>query len=138
LKECVKKGYDGWFVSFLETKSYFEIENRKERDFKLKRLQEAEILVLDEVRRPWSNAQREFFASSLEDFLRLRMSANFPTIVTTNMTPEELEANYPRIYSLTMAKNKWIQMPGQDARMSGELVKLRDEMGMNKETWPIT
>lgn len=139
LKNCVKQGYDGWFASFFDVKSYFEISDKEERDYKINRVREAEILVLDEVKKPVSEAQKNFYEDKLEDLIRPRTNANFPTIITTNMMPEEIEQYYPRIFSLVTAKNLWIEMPQDaiDARADGNVLARHLELQANGETWPI-
>ena len=52
LKELVKLGHDGWFAEFYKMKNYYEMEDKKRRDFLISRLQSAQILVLDDVIRP--------------------------------------------------------------------------------------
>lgn len=137
LKELAKAGYDCWFTRFYDMKSYFEIEDRDERAFKKKKVTESSILVLDEVVRPVTAAQKNFFSEQLEYLIRPRGDMSFPTIITTNLTPEELEAEYPRCFSLLMAKNMTIEMSGADERLSEEIVRRNLEIPMNQESWPI-
>lgn len=42
LKELVKLGYDGWFAPFYQVKSYYQIEDPKQRDYLIHRVQSAE------------------------------------------------------------------------------------------------
>lgn len=138
LKELVKKGYDGWFAPFYDVRSYFQIDDPDERKFKTHKVRDSGVLVLDEVIKPTSTKMRDFFGDQLESLVRPRGDASFPTIVTTNMTPAELEQDYPRVFSLLMAKNWFIEMTGQDARLTEELVIRNLEVPANQESWPIT
>jgi len=138
LKRLVKNGVDGWFAPFYEVKSYFEIADKTERDFKIKRVKESELLVLDEVRMPGSEAQRNFYADRLEELVRPRTDNNYPTIITTNMTPEELEDTYPRVFSLMSAKNLVIELDGSDYRLGTGIWQRNVESGQNAEALPIT
>lgn len=139
LKELVKKGWDGWFAPFYEVQAYFEIEDPGERAFKRKRVREAGLLVLDEVIEPKSAAQGAHFGAELERLIRPRQDANFPTIVTTNLTMDDMEKHYPRVFSLLSAKNMEYAMPdGVDARKGDDLWSRNIEVAMNGESWPIT
>lgn len=138
LKELVKRGYDGWFAPFYDVKGYFEIEDPDEKKFKIKKVRESGLLVLDEVITPGTSAQQRLFAEKLEQLIRPRGDAAFPTIITTNMTPEEIEAVYPRCFSLMSAKNLNIEMTGQDARLTEEVTRRNIEIPQNRESWPIT
>ena len=138
LKRLVKAGVDGWFAPFYEVKSYYEIGDKAERDFKINRVKEAELLVLDEVRMPGSEAQKNFYADRLEELVRPRTDNNYATIITTNMTPEELEDTYPRVFSLMSAKNLIIELDGSDYRLGTGIWARNVESGQNAEALPIT
>lgn len=138
LKRLVKSGVDGWFAPFYEVKSYYDIEDRKEREFKIKRVQTADLLVLDEVREPGSDAQKRFFADELEALIRPRADNDFPTIITTNMTPDVLEKVFPRVFSLIWGKNLTIDLTGADYRLSDQFDLHNRELQLNGEAWPIT
>ena len=137
LKELVKRGYDGWFAAFYDVKGYFEIEDPEERKFKTHKVRDSGVLVLDEVIAPGTSNQQRFFAEKLEQLIRPRGDMSFPTIITTNMTPQDLEGEYPRVFSLLMAKNIPIEMTGSDARLSEEVEKRNLEIPANRESWPI-
>lgn len=118
LKSLVKQGVDGWFTTFSDVKSYHEIEDYSRKEYFISRIRESSILVLDEVKKPWSDASRRFFSDRLEELIRPRTNANLPTIITTNMTMEEIESVYPRIFSLLMMKNIEVPLIGTDARVT--------------------
>ena len=134
LKELLKQGHDGWFVSFRDIKSYHE---RDDSDFYERRMAEAHVLVLDEVRDPWTENTKRFYGEKLEDLIRPRTNANLPTILTTNLLPEQLEEHYPRVFSLMSAKNKAIHMYGNDIRVSDQIWRRNGEVSLNEESFPI-
>lgn len=138
LRELTKAGYDTHFASFMGVKGYFELEDPAERSFFKRRVREAEVLVLDEVKAPFSQAQRDFFEDKLEELLRERTYMNFPTIVTTNMTMKEFDAEYPRCYSLLAGSNSEIHLSGEDARKSGILFESNQALAAKGEGRPIT
>lgn len=140
LREVVKMGYTGWFVQFFNMKNYFEMEDRKERDFLKRQLITAEMLVIDDVLKPWSanESQRALFEEKTEEVVRTRTNMNFPTLVTTNMTVVEFERYYPRVFSLLSAKNQEFEVGGVDARKDGTVWYDSTQLAMKGETRPIT
>lgn len=138
LKRLVKQGYDGWFAPFYEVAGYFEINDPDERAFKIKRVQEAGVLVLDEIRRPISERQRVLLAEKLENLIRPRAASNLPTIITTNLTPEQIEDLYPRAFSLIFGSNLPLELDGADARLANKVWKRQVETAASGEALPIT
>ena len=116
---------------------YYELDDPEERGAKMKRIREAEVLVLDDVKAPFSDAQRNFFEDKMEQLLRERLAACFPTIVTSNLSPKEFKRHYPRCYSLLAAKNEEIELGKNDWRQSSGW-KTNQELLMAGETRPIT
>lgn len=138
LRELAKLDYNCHFASFFNVKSYFELDNKDEREFLVRRVREAEILVLDEVKAPISNAQRDFFEDKLEEVLRTRTNMNFPTIITSNMPMADFEREYPRCFSLQAGKNQELELRGEDARKSGLVWDNGQKLALKGETRPIT
>lgn len=137
LKSLVKQGVDGWFVPFWEIMGYKDIEDWDEKNFKIKKLQEAELVVIDDIKKPYTARMGEYHADKLEEFIRPRTDSNLPTIITTNMSMEELDATFPRVFSLLTAKNDFIELSGYDARKSGEIYRRHIELALNCESRPV-
>lgn len=137
LKELTKQGYDTHFALFMGMPSYYELPDEAERKMKMARIREAEVLVLDDVKAPFSEAQRNFFEDKMEMLLRERAAANFPTIVTSNLTPKQFDEHYPRCYSLLSAKNEEIELNGTDWRQDGAW-ESNQKLLIKGETRPIT
>ena len=57
--------------------------------------------------------------------------------MTTNMTPDELEDEYPRTYSLLAAKRQRIEVAGTDVRLAGEIDFDLMELVLNGESRPL-
>ena len=66
-----------------------------------------------------------------------RTSGNTVTIVTTNLTPDELEQEYARCFSLLSSKQIMINVNGSDVRKNGDKQLLDLELIANKEVRPI-
>lgn len=138
LKALARRGVQGWFAPFMEVKSYFEISDSKKRDALQDLVRYAPVLVLDEVKPPWSAASKEFFADKLENLIRPRTNAHLPTILTTNLTEDELEQYYDRTFSLLSAKNEMVSLEGEEDFRANQAHWLEEEeAAMNGERRPV-
>ncbi len=139
-KELIKRGQRVQFIPFLDFKRFVD-QSIEDRDASSRErwdeLREVGVLVLDEVRPPVSDAAAGVFSDRLEELVRNRTNHNLVTIVTTNLTSQELEGFYPRPYSLLRAKQVRIDMEGRDARASW-IGEHNLDMMMNDEVPPIT
>jgi len=133
-KELIKYGQKTFFIPFVEMVSAFNKPNADELET---RLRETTFLVLDEILPPVSERQADLFSTRYEAIIRHRTNYNLPTIITTNLTEDDLYANYPRTYSLLAAKQIRIDMGGEDARVS-RLGNENFEMALNGEVRPLT
>lgn len=136
-KDLIKRGESVYFIPFRDTVRVYEMpyEERKEM---VARLRQTPVLVLDEVGLTLSDAQRAFFGTELEDLIRFRTSGNSVTIVTTNLTPEELDKQYPRTFSLLAATTQLVSVSGEDQRRAGEIDFFNMELALNGEAKPIS
>ena len=90
------------------------------------RAQTVPILVLDELQ--IREERVAFLESCVEDLLRIRVSKNKPTILTTNHTPSSIKASYPAIYSVMEESTRPFEIAGMEFR--------HDMKGIcNPETW---
>lgn len=131
-KELIKRGQRVFFISFVDMVSAFET-NGASLENKMK---DITYLILDDVLKPFTERQRDFYALRLESIIRHRTNYDLPTIVTTNLVPEELEEWYPRTFSLLSLKQVDIDMKGGDAR--GNVAMTTLELATNGEKRPIT
>lgn len=137
LKELVKQGTNGWFVPFWEILGYKDIEDWKEKNFKIGKVRDSELVVIDDIKPPYSLRQQEYYSDKLEETVRPRTDRNLPTIITTNMTEDKLEEYFPRVFSLLYAKNQFIELAGFDARRSGKIYDIIVPAALAGETVPI-
>lgn len=135
-KKLALGGYSVWFVQFMEVKSLYELDDTKERDRRKGKLLDSEFLVIDDIIEPRSDRMRAFFEDQLEEVIRHRTSRNLPTVTTTNMVAEELEAQFPRIHSLLSSKQFRIELTGGDYRVEHGLEN--EEMILGGEVRPLT
>lgn len=114
-RELVKAGESVYYINFRDIISLFQVPYDSRLPIQEK-IECATLLILDEVVRAISDAQHQLFASNLEELVRHRSNYNRITIMTTNLEPSELDAEYPRTFSLLAAKEKTIEVTGSDAR----------------------
>lgn len=135
-KELVKQGERVLFMEFLEIIGLLSKEQAA-RSAAEQRLHDATVLILDEVRPASTGPQHELFSRQFEELIRYRTNFNLPTIMTTNLTPDELRSEYPRPYSLLEAKQIRIEMKGADARIKDRSMR-NIELLANGEVEPLT
>jgi DNA replication protein DnaC len=135
-KELVKRGEQVYFLPFLDVINLYSKEQTF-RDAQENLLRDSTVLILDEVRPAVSDAQRQLFGNRFEELIRFRTNFNRVTIMTTNLTPDELHEEYPRTYSLLEAKQLRVEMKGEDARQTF-IAKENIELVANDEVRPIT
>jgi DNA replication protein DnaC len=133
VKEMVKHRQRALFIPFVEMVSAFERSDAEVVEYKLRM---TPYVVLDDIMPPKSDKQANFYHNKFEAIIRHRTNYNLPTIITTNLTTDELDEYYPRTYSLLSAKQKRIDMDGQDFR--GIMGLWNIELIENGETRPIT
>lgn len=136
-KALVRRGERVYFTPFRDTVRIYQMPYEK-REALENRLRHIPVLVLDEVGASISDAQRAFFGHELEDLIRFRSSGNSITIITTNLTPEALEHEYPRTFSLLAASTQYVYVSGEDVRRAGHIDFLQKELALNGEAKPIS
>lgn len=132
-KELVKHRQQVYFIPFVEMVSAFERENGEDIE---KKIRMTPYVIIDDIMPPVSERQKNFYHTRFEAIIRHRTNYNLPTIITTNLTSEELSRYYPRTYSLLAAKQKRIDMDGEDFRAYIGFENL--ELAENGEVRPIT
>lgn len=137
LKQMVKVGYSGWWMSFTDIVSLYNEPDSGKKAFVINKIRESSFLVIDDVLRPVSDAQRGLYEDRWEEVLRYRTNMGFPTIVSTNLDEDEISELYPRIYSLLSAKQYTTTIEAPDARLH-EVRDRNIEMAENGEVRPIT
>lgn len=132
-KEMIKRNQSVFFVRFIDMVFSFE----KDDDDLERRMRESTFLIIDEILPPNTSKEAAVFASHFEAMIRYRTDFDLPTIITTNLTVDELEKAYPRVYSLLAAKQVRKEFTGDDVRRS-KMSQENLNMILNKEKRPIT
>lgn len=113
-KALIQRNQKVYFIPFVEMVSAFEKHNGYDIE---ERIRNTTYVIIDELRPAISDRQREFYATRFEAVIRHRTNFNLPTIITTNVSQDDLYQEYPRIYSLLAAKQSRIEMSGEDVRL---------------------
>lgn len=118
LKQLLERGYDGFFTTFGDLLDYFTAgwRNEDDKSWFERRIRHAGILVIDDVGKEHAGRQ-PVAESTLDLVLRARVSAQRPTLVTTNYTPDELRQNYQNgALSLLRECSQFVEFSGEDYR----------------------
>lgn len=134
-RELVRQGETVHCIFFRRMVEIYDLEPKLRRAEE-QRIRDCTVLVLDEIARPVSEAQRALFAEKFEELIRHRSNYNKVTILTTNLTPDELNDIYPRTYSLLAAKEQSVYVNGTDVRKE-QLNDLIKELALNSEVRPL-
>ena len=118
-RELIHEGYDVIYDSTQNILSDFEddkfrggwnSENRSDKYL------ECTLLIIDDLGTEFSN---QFTVSALYNLLNARQNKGLATIISTNLTPEELARKYEdRIYSRIIGGAKILPFEGKDKRVS--------------------
>jgi DNA replication protein DnaC len=133
-KELVKRKQSVYYVPFVEMVAAFEKENGQELE---RRIRMTPYVILDDIASPVSDRQAQFYHTRFEAIVRHRTNYNLPTIITTNLSAEELSDYYPRTYALLAAKQERVNMTGENVR-AGKVRLENMELIANGEVRPIT
>lgn len=135
LKELVKKGYKAWFESFSSALDQFSSSVTKEE--LVRNCRSAEIFALDEVYIPNTKRQEDYFSDVYEQIIRYRVENALPTLIGTNLLPDEHEKLYPRVASLLSMVQEYVEISGRDVR-ADRAKNVIDILISEKEIRPIT
>lgn len=115
LKGLIRKGYTGFSASMAAMVEYFTAGwggKTDEKAWFTDKFLSSQILVLDELRRDNRLAE-----STFDHILRTRVNEGRPTIITTNLTPDELENGYgSSILSLIVEKSIVVNLDRKNYR----------------------
>jgi hypothetical protein len=121
LKSVMELGYDGYFTTFpdlIDTYTATWRDQDQKRWFD-RRVRNAGFLVIDDIGREYRNA--EMTESMIDGVIRARAAAARPTIVTTNLKPEDLQSGYGHnVLSLLSGSLAYVEVRGTDYRKTYE------------------
>jgi hypothetical protein len=135
-KQLIQRGEHVYYTRFREIMGLYD-KSADRREAEVDRLRYTPVLVLDEVGVAISDSQNHYFAVEFEELIRARTDDNRVTLMTTNLTPEELDGEYTRTYSLLAAKQKRYEIDYEDARRTGDIHLINSSMVECGEVRPL-
>lgn len=123
LKRILANGYSGHFFTFTSFLDAFAAGwgDKEERDWFHRTAMNTEVLVLDDVGRESKNRSGAVM-DSVDVVIQARINAARPTIITTNLTPDQVKDGYGGpIFSRLAGGSEFIRLFGSDFRVDGGL-----------------
>lgn len=117
--ELIHKGYDVIYDSTQNIISDFEADRFKSgygrEESRSDKYFECTLLIIDDMGTEFSN---QFTVATIYNLLNERQNKGLPTIISTNLSPEELAAKYEdRIYSRIIGNSRILPFEGKDHRV---------------------
>ena len=138
LKELVKDGYTCWATTFSQTVEMFTAgwSDKADKDYFQQKFIQSQVLLLDDIGKELRGTRLSLAETTFDAILRQRIQAGRTTLITTNMTPADLEDGYgAAILSLVREKSLELIFDGTDYRTTARETIL-DEV-LNGQTRPI-
>jgi DNA replication protein DnaC len=128
LKRLVSSGFDGYSTTFASLLSSFSggWTDKAERAWFVRRVRNAGVLLIDDLGREHKGV-RSIADSTLEEVIRHRVQQSMPTILTTNLTPEEIRTGYGgHTMSVLYECSELVEFSGPDRREEVRLRRLKE------------
>lgn len=117
LKRVLAAGYDGYFTTFPDMLDMYQStwRDKEEKAWFDRRVRNVQFLVIDDIGKEGPQRSRDVSESMVDAVIRARNAASLPTIITTNLSPEEVDQGYS-VASLLAGTVKPVHVVGQDYR----------------------
>lgn len=139
LKELVKLNYTCFGTTFASTVEAFTAgwgNNKAEKDWFARKFMHSQVLLLDDLGKEFRSAAG-LSPTTFDHIIRTRVQSARPTILTTNMTAQELQNGYgSAVLSMLVEQSVEVELQGEDFRPQRKGIKTAEVKA--KETRPIT
>ena len=110
-KEAIVRGYKVIYVTTQDYISYKMIDD----SYNIDRVHSADIILLDELDKPYRKKGSDYVLSSLENFFRSTLPKNKVVNIATNWKEEDIKRELGKsIYSIMLRKMKLLHILGKD------------------------
>jgi len=110
-KEAIIRNYK---VIYVTTQDYIEYKMTDDT-YNISRVDEPDIILLDEIDKPYRKKGSDYVLSSLENFFRNKLPKNKVVNIATNWKEEDIKRELGRsVYSIMLRKMKLLHILGQD------------------------
>ena len=133
LKGLMVNGFDGYFFPFTRMLDAFAEgwSDAEDRDWFYKKAASCQVLIIDDIGIESENRSKSSVIDGLDIVIQNRINSGLPTLMTTNLRPEQLEQKYKKhIISRLTGSSDFICMTGKDFRatMSEEMKNKNPEI----------
>ena len=138
LKELVKDGYRCWATTFSQTVEMFTAgwSDKAEQAYFQQKFINSQVLLLDDLGKELTGTRLKLAETTFDAILRQRVQAGRATIITTNMTPADLEEGYgAAALSLVRETSIELSFTGNDFRTNANSREVTEIL--NGEIRPI-
>jgi DNA replication protein DnaC len=138
LKQLLDKGIDGYFTTFNDMLDNFTAgwNNDETRVWFEARAKNAPLLVVDDIGKEYEG-RVGISKVMIDNIFRSRVNDALPTIITTNLTAEQMGLRYSAALETIASKSRTFEFNGTTWRNSAqEIEQLRKELD-NKLTRPV-
>lgn len=139
LKELVKRDYTCFGTTFASTVEAFTAgwgNNKAEKDWFARKFMHSQVLLLDDLGKEFRSAAG-LSPTTFDHIIRTRVQSARPTILTTNMSAQELQNGYgSAVLSMLVEQSVEVELTGEDFRPQRKDIKTAEVKA--KETRPIT
>lgn len=138
LKELVKDGLTCWATTFSQTVEMFTAGwgDKAEQAYFQQKFIGSQVLLLDDVGKEMTGTRLKLAETTFDAILRQRVQAGRATIITTNLTPVDLESSYgAAALSLVREKSLELVFDGTDYRPAANSREVTEVL--KDETRPI-
>lgn len=132
LKRVLSLGYTGQFFLFSAFLDAFAAgwKSEEEREWFMQRAMNTQILVLDDVGKE-SNHRNAVATDAMDLVMQARINSGLITIITTNLTPEQIESGYGgHILSRLAGNSEFIKLTGDNFRVDANPERLAREASL--------
>ena len=125
-KEVIRKGYNAAYGSVPDFLRAIEKEHfgRSDSDCDtMELLLSADLLILDDL---GAEFDTPFYVSTVYNIINTRLNAGLPTIISSNLSPQELRTRYTdRVVSRLLAMYDYISFSGEDIRQKKRMCTVK-------------
>jgi len=110
-KEAIINGYG---IIYVTTQDYMEYKMNGD-DYNINRIEESDIILLDEIDKPYRKKGSDYVLSTLENFFRNNLPKNKVIHIATNWQEREIKEELgDSVYSIILRKLKLLHILGED------------------------
>lgn len=118
IQEGIRAGMSAYVIKFDDLLDLYKHDDANDRtDWLLDR----DLVLIDEVRKPRTDAQLDLYEQRLSELVDVRYSASKPILITGNITEDQFADAYESVYSRLTECAVFVEVPDENFRpMAGQ------------------